>query len=62
MFFIIYETTNTIDGKKYRGMHATHDVGDGYLGSGTYLKRAVKKHGLLRFAEKSYNTLVLLKS
>lgn len=45
MYFFIYETTNLINGKKYRGMHATENVNDNYLGSGTLITKAVKKYG-----------------
>ena len=45
MYYLIYETTNTITGKKYRGKHKTTDIHDGYLGSGKYLKRAISKYG-----------------
>lgn len=45
MFYIIYETTNLINGMKYRGCHATEDLNDGYLGSGIYFKNALRKYG-----------------
>jgi hypothetical protein len=48
-FFIVYETTNIINGKKYRGIHKTFDLGDGYLGSGIALKYAFKKYGKENF-------------
>lgn len=44
-FNIVYQITNTIDGKIYIGCHQTDDIDDGYMGSGTYLKRAMNKHG-----------------
>ena len=43
MYYFIYETTNHENGKKYRGRHQTNDLNDGYLGSGTYLKKAIEK-------------------
>lgn len=43
--YTIYKTTNKIDGKIYIGKHETQDLKDGYLGSGTHLKRAIKKYG-----------------
>lgn len=52
MYFIVYETTNIKNGKKYRGCHVTEDLDDGYLGSGTHLKRAVKKYGTEAFTRK----------
>ena len=49
MYFIIYKTTNLLDGKYYIGCHQTTDVNDGYLGSGKHLKRAIKKYGKENF-------------
>ncbi len=64
MYYIIYETTNLINGKKYRGMHQTEKLDDGYLGSGFLFKKALKKYGeenfsreILKFCE-SYNELI----
>lgn len=45
MFYIIYKTTNTINGKIYIGLHETDNLSDGYLGSGKALKRAIRKYG-----------------
>lgn len=49
MYYIIYETTNIINGKKYRGCHRTKDLNDGYIGSGVVFKRAVLKYGVEAF-------------
>ena len=44
-YHFIYKTTNLLSGKFYIGMHSTDDLNDGYLGSGTLLKRSINKHG-----------------
>lgn len=44
-FHIIYKTTNLVDGTFYIGRHSTRILEDEYLGSGTHLRRAVKKYG-----------------
>jgi hypothetical protein len=44
-FHIIYKTTCLVTGKWYLGKHSTKDLNDGYLGSGTAIKRSIKKHG-----------------
>lgn len=49
MYHFIYKTTNQIDGKVYVGLHSTGSLDDKYLGSGVYLKRAIKKYGVQNF-------------
>lgn len=49
MFHIVYKITNTINNKTYIGKHSTKDLDDGYLGSGLYIKRAVKRYGIEKF-------------
>jgi len=44
-YHFIYKTTNLLSGRYYIGMHSTDNLEDGYLGSGTYLKRSINKHG-----------------
>jgi hypothetical protein len=46
MIFIIYKTTNLLNGKFYIGKHnqPTSEF-DGYYGSGSLLKKAIKKYG-----------------
>jgi group I intron endonuclease len=46
---VIYITKNKIDGKKYIGKDSKND--NNYLGSGVYLKRAIKKHGTKNFTK-----------
>ena len=49
MHYIIYKTTNNINGKYYIGQHITDNLEDGYLGSGVALNRAIKKYGRENF-------------
>jgi len=49
MYHFIYKTTNTLNGMFYIGRHSTKDLNDGYLGSGKYLKNAIKKYGRENF-------------
>lgn len=48
-YYIIYETTNLINGKKYIGIHKTSNIEDGYIGSGLALEKAVNKYGKENF-------------
>ena len=44
-YFFIYETTNLINNKKYRGIHKTKNINDNYIGSGVSFEFAIKKYG-----------------
>ena len=45
MYYVVYQTTNLIDGKIYVGAHKTSNLLDGYMGSGIRIRRAIEKHG-----------------
>lgn len=47
--YLIYQTTNLVNGKIYIGKHETYDVEDEYFGSGNYLRNAINKHGIENF-------------
>lgn len=49
--YYFYETRNLINGKKYLGVHSTSRfLKDGYLGSGTAIKNAIRKYGRKNFS------------
>jgi hypothetical protein len=45
MRHIIYKITNMVNGKYYVGRHSTTDINDGYMGSGIWIKNAIRKYG-----------------
>jgi group I intron endonuclease len=44
-YHFLYKTTNLLNGKFYIGIHSTSNLKDGYLGSGTRLRRSIRKYG-----------------
>lgn len=48
-YHILYKTTNIINNNFYIGIHSSNKKIDGYLGSGTTLKKAIKKYGKSNF-------------
>jgi len=49
MVYTVYKTTNLVSSRYYFGVHKTRNPNDSYLGSGVYIRRAVKKHGAEHF-------------
>jgi len=49
VYYIVYQTTNIKNGKIYIGKHQTDFLDDGYIGSGHFLNRAIKRYGLQNF-------------
>ena len=56
-YYTIYKTTNLINNKFYIGLHTTDDLNDKYLGSGIFLKKAIKKYGVSNFKKEILHIL-----
>lgn len=50
IYYIVYKTTNLVNGKIYIGVHKTSDLNDQYLGSNRILHAAIKKYGRENFS------------
>lgn len=50
-YYYLYRITNKLNHKIYIGCHQTTDLDDGYMGSGTYINRAYKLHGIENFVK-----------
>lgn len=64
-YHFLYKTINEKNGKYYIGVHSTNDIEDGYLGSGTALKKSIQYHGrgvykreILEFFESRENAFI----
>jgi hypothetical protein len=49
MYFLVYKTTNLLNGKIYIGVHVSEEEYDSYLGSGKLLLAAIRKYGRENF-------------
>jgi hypothetical protein len=49
--YVVYKTTNLINGRYYIGKHKTTNPNDTYLGSGTVIKAAIKHYGSENFTK-----------
>ena len=49
--YLIYQTTNLVNGKIYIGKHETTNIEDDYFGSGKLIRAAINKYGLENFVK-----------
>jgi len=58
-YYIIYKTTNLVNGKIYVGKHKQETSGfDEYLGSGVYLNKAINRYGEENFIRETLEVCV----
>ena len=50
-YHFVYKITNNVNNKIYVGVHSTNYINDSYIGSGKWIKEAVKKYGRESFSK-----------